>query len=76
MKSVAFTDLVEAIRTVADGGEYISPDILRILQEDPPTPTLSPRQMEILESMARGLSNTDIAKQLNISVDMVREHAT
>ena len=35
---------------------------------------LSPRQTEILQSIVRGLSNPDIAKQLGISVDMVKEH--
>lgn len=38
--------------------------------------SLSARQQEILEAMARGLTSADIAKQLGISHDMVREHAT
>ena len=37
---------------------------------------LSPRQTEILESIVRGLSNIDIAKQLGISLDMVKEHVS
>ena len=69
-------DLVEAIRTVATGGKYIAPEIQRIMADDPPLPALSPRQMEILESMVRGLSSRDIATQLGISHDMVREHST
>lgn len=76
MKSVSFTDLVAAIRTIADGGEYISDEIKRILASDPPAPSLSPRQQEILESMARGLSNGEIGRQLGISTDMVREHSS
>ena len=75
MKSVAFADLVEAIRTVANGGEYVSNELKRILASDPPIPTLSPRQQEILESMARGLSNAEIGRQLGITADMVREHS-
>ena len=75
MKSVAFADLVEAIRTVANGGEYVSDELKRILASDPPIPTLSPRQLEILESMARGLSNAEIGRQLGITADMVREHS-
>ena len=54
----------------------VSPEIERILAVDPPIPALSPRQSEILESMVRGLSNYDIAKQLGISLDMVKEHTT
>ena len=75
MKSVAFADLVEAIRTVANGGEYVSDELKRILASDPPIPALSPRQQEILESMARGLSNAEIGRQLGITADMVREHS-
>ena len=74
MKNVDFPELVEAIRTVAAGGRAISPEIERLLSESPPIPSLSPRQAEILESITRGLSNNDIAKQLGISVDMVKEH--
>lgn len=46
----------------------------RILKNDPPIAALSPRQSEILQSIVRGLSNPDIAKQLGISVDVVKEH--
>ena len=74
MKNVDFPELVEAIRTVAAGGQALSPEIERLLSESPPIPSLSPRQTEILESITRGLSNGDIAKQLGISVDMVKEH--
>ena len=74
MKNCDFNELVGAIRTVAAGREYISPEIKRILSKDPPTAPLSPRQQEILRSIVRGLSNPDIAKQLGISLDMVKEH--
>lgn len=76
MKNVEFTELVDAIRTIAGGGRYVSPEIERILEADPPIPALSPRQAEILASLVRGLSNIDIATQLGISLDMVKEHTT
>ena len=74
MKNCDFNELVGAIRTVAAGMEYISPEIKRILSKDPPTAPLSPRQQEILRSIVRGLSNPDIAKQLGIRQDRVDEH--
>ena len=74
MKNCDFGELVTAIRTVAAGKSYISPEIKRIISNDPPVATLSPRQSEILRSIVRGLSNPDIAKQLGISLDMVKEH--
>ena len=74
MKNVEFPELVDAIKTVASGGHAMSPEIEQILSEDPPLPELSARQTEILHSITRGLSNEDIARQLGISVPMVKEH--
>ena len=74
MKNCDFGELVTAIRSVARGEHYISPDVNRIIAKDPPIAPLSPRQTEILHSIVRGLSNPDIAKQLGISLDMVKEH--
>ena len=76
MKNCDFGELVTAIRTVARGGRYVSPEIERILSNDPPISPLSPRQVEILRSIVRGFSNPDIARQLGISLDMVKEHIT
>lgn len=42
--------------------------------EDPPVPKLTPRQLEILSYMVRGLTNRDIANSLKISTDTVEEH--
>ena len=75
-KSAADTELVTAIRRVAAGKAYISPDIKRLLASDPPIEALSPRQKEILKSITRGLSNTEIARQLGISPTVVRDHTT
>ena len=74
MKNCDFDELVTAIRTVASGKTYVSPEIKRIISTDPPVAALSPRQTEILQSIVRGLSNPAIAKQLGISIDMVKEH--
>ena len=74
MKNCDFSELVTAIRTVAKGEEYLSSEVRRIIFKDPPIAPLSPRQTEILQSIVRGLSNPDIAKQLGISLDMVKEH--
>lgn len=74
LKTADFSELLAAIRKVSAGEKYVSPDIAQILADDPPLPTLSQRQRDVLESITRGLSNTDIAKQLGISVGMVKEH--
>lgn len=74
MKNCDFRELAEAIRTVAAGGRYVAADVERIISADPPAAALTSRQAEILQSIVRGLSNPDIARQLGISVDVVKEH--
>ena len=74
-KSAADTELIKAIRKVANGEKYISSDVAKLLASDPPIPPLSPRQRDILESMARGLSNAEIARQFNITPTVVREYS-
>jgi len=74
LKTLEFADLVDAIRRVHAGERVLSAEIERILDEDPPVAGLSPRQTEMLDCIARGLSNTDIAEQLGISKTVVKEH--
>ena len=74
-KSAADTELIKAIRKVANGEKFISSDVAKLLASDPPIPPLSPRQRDILESMARGLSNAEIARQFNITPTVVREYS-
>jgi len=68
--------LISAIREVSAGGRFISPTIAKMSHDSPPVPELTDKQRDILQSMSYGLSNTDIAKQLNISQTVVREHVT
>ena len=74
MKSAENADLIRAIRTVASGGRYLSPEVERQIEADPPVPELTPRQKDVLASMAKGLSNPDIARTLGIRRDGVAEH--
>lgn len=73
-KGAEETDLVSAIRKVANDERYLSPEIKRQLASDPPVPELTPRQLDILRSMTQGLTNKDIAKQLGIRPDGVNLH--
>ena len=74
LKNADNSELAKAIRIVAQGGDYISPDIRQQLAADPPVPDLTPRQSEILESMVKGLTDRDIAQQLGLSPESVSEH--
>jgi len=68
--------LIGAIRKVMKGGTSIPADIARRLAEEPPIPHLSDRQVRVLESMTRGLTNRDIAKQLGVSEARIEEHVS
>ena len=74
MKDAETDDQLAAIRAVAAGGKAFSPGIEKTLNELPPPPDLTDRQMLILESVTRGLTNRDIATMLGISADAVKQH--
>ena len=74
MKSAENAELIAAIRKIASGSDYISPEIKTLLENDPPITGLTGRQTEILQSLARGLTNKDIAKQLGLSIRSVEDH--
>ena len=76
LKNADIGELETAIRTVARGERFVSSELVRIMKEDPPVQDLTPRQQEILGSLVRGLTSVDIAKELRISSDMVREHTS
>ena len=74
MKDVSKQDLVSAIRRVAAGETVFSPEIEQTVKEEPDAPKFTQRQMEILHSVTRGLTNSDIARQFGISKDGVKRH--
>jgi len=74
LKSTGNDELIAAALAVARGERYLTEEISQLLEEDPPIPCLSPRQVEILESIARGLTNKEISAQLGISLESVKSH--
>lgn len=74
LKSASNDELIAAVLKVAGGERFLSADVERLLADDPPLPDLSPRQVEILESIARGLSNKEISSQFDISLESVKSH--
>ena len=76
LKNADNAQLALAIRKVASGIEYISPEIRQQLAADPPIPELTPRQKDILASMICGLTDRDIARQLGIRQDGVNDHVS
>lgn len=79
--------LLEAIRTINDGGEYYSPGISRRILSSYITNvkkghvidnnreyTLTNREREILKLYVEGYSNKEVAEKLNISIRTVETH--
>ena len=71
MKTADDTKIIAAIRTIARGEQYISPDVQRQLSENPPIPQLSQRQTEMLLAIGRGETNKQIAVRMGIRLDSV-----
>jgi DNA-binding NarL/FixJ family response regulator len=88
LKDAPRDQLVGAVRTVAAGDALLAPALVRRLIEDfvrrpPPggrSPTdlgeLTERELEVLELIARGLANAEIAAQLFLSEATVRTHVS
>ena len=74
MKTADDGALVSAIRKVMRGERVITSEIKRLLNEDPPVPTLSTRQKEILTAITGGRSNKEIAAELGIRKDSVEDY--
>ncbi len=69
--------LLEALRTVVDGGSYLVPKLrheLAALEEAPRLPGLSPREADVLQRLTRGQSNAEIARVLSLSEKTVSTH--
>ena len=87
LKDVPPEDLVHGVRQVAAGDGLLAPGVTRRLIEAfaqqyrqravaPSVESLSSRERQVLELMARGLSNAEIAHDLYLSENTVKTHVT
>jgi len=87
LKEISIEEVASAIRAVHGGQSLISPSMASKLlnefasmikrtdeRQQVPTPRLTDREMEVLRLVAKGLNNRDIAKQLYISENTVKNH--
>jgi DNA-binding NarL/FixJ family response regulator len=82
LKGAPRAELFAAVRTVAAGGSLLaavaSSAVLRRVRGQVPAagPTLTPRERAVLEALARGLGNKQIAAQLGVSERTVKFHVS
>lgn len=74
LKTTDDAELLSGIRKVAAGEEFLSKGVRRLMRCEPPTPQLTTRQQEVLQSLMKGLTNADIARLLGICEARVVEH--
>lgn len=75
VKEMALEQLLSAIRAVHKGEVYIPPEISARMNNRVLSP-LSPREVEVLSLIAKGLSNKEIAAQLVLAEGTVKVHIT
>jgi DNA-binding NarL/FixJ family response regulator len=78
LKHSAGEELVNAIREVANGNNYVSPLVTNLpaepLMVHAQKTSITPRQREVLKLISRGLTMKEIASQLNISTRTAETH--
>ena len=72
------TDFVETVERVAAGASAIDPalitELVSVRRRDDPLAVLSPREREVLQLMAEGLSNAGIGRRLWVAEGTVEKH--
>ncbi|WP_049733171.1 response regulator [Rhizobium ecuadorense] len=82
LKGVGSRGLAEAIQTVLSGSRYISPTMSTKVMENslngsaPDKNGLTPREREVMDLVAQGLSNKHIGLRLNLQEKTVKHHMT
>lgn len=89
LKEIPIDEVADAVRAVYEGQSLITPSMASKLlnefasmvkkedepqQQQVPAPRLTEREIEVLRLVARGMNNRDIAKELFISENTVKNH--
>ena len=74
LKEMVHTEVVRAIRVVHSGKRLMPPEVAERLTEYFPKVALTPREVEVLTFVARGLSNKEIGDRLGAASGTVKMH--
>ncbi len=85
-KTISASDLVDAIQRVADGDAVFSPKLagfvldafssIPVADVDPELDSLTPREREVLQHIARGYTYKEVGERLFVSVKTVETHVS
>lgn len=74
LKSAPPAEMINAVKKVASGGRYVPDTIERVFEARSAQPDLSPRELEVLKLMSKGLSNPEIGDIVGIAPASVKTH--
>lgn len=74
LKSMVRKDLLDAIRAVYAGRDYVAPSVVTAMASHPQSDSLTSREIQVLELASFGKSNRLIGAQLGISEGTVKVH--
>jgi DNA-binding NarL/FixJ family response regulator len=74
LKETVHTEVIRAIRTVHAGRRLVPAEVAERMSEYLPQAALTPREVEVLSSIAQGLANKDIAERLGTASGTVKMH--
>ena len=72
-KTTSNATLLSAVKSVAAGKRTVAGEINEIIDSDPPILDLTEHQLDMLTSIVRGFTNTEIAKQFGVSENTIRK---
>lgn len=81
LKNASAQDFVGAVRAVSRGVPTLSPEVMQLMIREASVPShgenhLTPREHQVLEPVARGWNNGEIANKLSISLSTVQFHVS
>ena len=74
LKESVHTEIVRAIRVVHSGKRLMPPEVAERLSEHFPQVALTPREIEVLQHVAKGLGNKEIGARLGTAAGTVKMH--
>ena len=74
LKEMVHTEIVRAIRVVHSGKRLMPPEVAERLSEHFPQVALTPREIEVLQHVAKGYGNKEIGVRLGTAAGTVKMH--